>query len=74
METPNPREARAERIALGLANLERSWSGKPVGIGFDCDTETGRITVSVGAIGEPAYTFAISADIDDVVIGEGPRN
>jgi hypothetical protein len=74
MEPKKPREARAERLAIALKKLERSWHGKQVGIGFECDTETGEITVSVGAVGEPAYTFNVSADIDDISVGQGDPN
>jgi hypothetical protein len=74
MEPKTPREARAERIALGLASLEKQWRGKQVGIGFDADTDTGRIVITFGVADEPAFTVTITADIDGVSIGTGDAN
>lgn len=74
MEPKTPRESRAERTALNLAKMERAWKGKAVGIGFDCDTETGRIVVKFGPVDHPALTITITADIDSISVGEGDEN
>ena len=67
------REQTTERLAVGLKKLEQSWQGKPVGIGFDADLESGRITLTIGPEGQ-TFNLVVSADVDDVRIGSGERN
>ena len=74
MKSPQQREAIAERLALALAKLEQSWQGKTIGIGFSCDTETGRIRLSFEVPRDPAFTLTVTANVEDVKVGNGPEN
>ena len=67
--TPQQRDAMTRRLAVGLKKLERSWSGKTIGIGFDADMDTGRITMTIGPEG-PTFNLVVTAAVEDVRVGD----
>jgi hypothetical protein len=69
MKSEKQREAIARRLAIGLKNLERSWQGKAIGIGFDADIDAGRITMTIGPEGQ-TFNLVVTANIEDVRVGD----
>ena len=69
-----PSEHIAQRLTLSLDQLEQNWIGKTIGIGYDCDTETGRITLSFEPVDDDANTLTVIADVRDVRPGRGNAN
>ena len=69
-----PSEHIAQRLTLSLDQLEQNWIGKTIGIGYDCDTETGRSTLSFEPAGDDANTLTVVADVRDVRPGRGNAN
>lgn len=69
----SPREQMVERLALNLKRLEESWIGQGIGIGFDADLDTGRVTIYIGPGGQ-TFRLTITANAEDVRIGEGEWN
>ena len=74
MMTPKQREAITKRLAVGLRYLEKSWNGKTIGIGFDAYMDTGRITITLGPDGGQTFNLVVSANVEDVRIGDGEFN
>ena len=74
MKPKNRREAIADRLTRCLDQLEQNWIGKTIGIGYDCDTETGRIRLIFEPQGAPEHTVTVSADITDISVGQGNAN
>ena len=68
-----PKEQITERLAVGLKRLELSWIGKPIGIGFSGDLDTGRITITIGPDGQ-TFNLVVTAQAEDVRIGDGEWN
>lgn len=74
MKNQIQREAIAQRLTMALDQMEQNWTGKTVGIGYDCDTETGRITLSFEPAGDPENRLVVIADVEDVRPGHGNQN
>lgn len=74
MRTPKQTEAISERLAISLAKLEQNWSRSVIQIGYECDTDTGRIVIRFEPVGDPANILTVSADVADVRAGDGPSN
>lgn len=74
MRNPKQREAIAKRLTLCLDEVEQSWAGRPIGIGYDCDTDTGRITLRFGPADAPEHTVTLNVDVEDVQVGRGSVN
>jgi hypothetical protein len=62
------------RITKNLEAMERSWEGKTIGIGFDCDVEVGRIDLVFEPDGEPENAIVVHVDVADIYIGRGDEN
>lgn len=67
-------EAMLLRVTKNLEALERSWEGKTIGIGFECDVEVGRISLVFEPEGEPENCLVIHADVANIAIGQGEAN
>lgn len=74
MRTPKQTEAIAERLSVSLAKLEKNWARSVIQIGYQCDTDTGRIVIRFEPVDDPANILTVSADVADVRVGEGPSN
>lgn len=74
MNPRSPREAAAQRLARALDQMEQNWIGKTVGIGYECDVDSGRITLTFEPVGDAANVLTITADVADVRTGQGPQN
>lgn len=74
MDTNDPRESRVERLTLQLDQLEQDWIGRTIGIGYDADTDTGRIVITFEPQGAPALALRIVCDVDAVRVGRGDSN
>jgi hypothetical protein len=74
MKPKNPREAIADRLTRCLDQIEQNWIGRTIGIGYDCDTETGRIKIVFEPNDAAEHTVTIVADITDVSVGTGDAN
>ena len=67
-------EAMVLRVTRSLETLERSWEGKTIGIGFDCDVEVGRINLVLEPEGEPENSLTVHVDVSDIFVGRGDTN
>ena len=74
MKSRKPRESIAHRLTLALDAIEQAWIGRTIGIGYDCDTDTGRIKITLEPAGAPEHIVTISADVQDVKVGTGDPN
>lgn len=68
-----PREQMVERLAFSLKRLEKSWIGQGIGIGFDADLDTGKVTLYIGPEGQ-TFNLTVTANADDVRVGGGEWN
>ena len=69
MKSKQQQEAVAKRLAFNLKTLEQQWAGKPIGIGFDCDLDAGRITMTIGPAGQ-TFNLVVTANVEDVRAGD----
>lgn len=74
MNADSPRSSRVERLTLQLDQLEQDWIGRTVGIGYDADTDTGRIVITIEPQDAPALALRIVCDVDAVRVGRGDAN
>lgn len=74
MKPKSQLEAIASRVTRCLDQIEQNWIGRTIGIGYDCDTDTGRITIVLEPKDAPEHTVTITADVTDVLVGVGSTN
>lgn len=67
-------EAMLLRVTRSLEILERAWSGKEIGIGFDCDVEVGRIDLVIQPEDEPQNALTLHLDVANIEVGQGDEN
>lgn len=68
-------EDRAVALSVALAKLEDQWDAidDKIGIGYEIDDETGKMTISFGPE-DGRLAVRIVTDIHSVFVGEGPTN
>ncbi len=74
MKPKNQREAIADRLTRCLDQIEQNWVGRTIGIGYDCDTDTGRIKIVFEPKDAAEHTVTIVANVTDVSVGTGDAN
>ena len=78
VETHGRKRHRSEsmlmRTTAVLAKLEEAWKEKTIGIGYECDTASGRMTITFEPEGCPELAIQISTDVANVCVGEGDEN
>jgi len=74
MASKKTRISMVERLSHQLDRLEQDWIGQTIGIGYEADTDTGQITITLEALNAPALTLTITADVTDIHVGAGDEN
>lgn len=67
-------EAMVLRVTSALRAVEAQWKGQTIGIGYEADTASGRVTVTLQPEDRPHERIVIAADVANISVGAGETN